>query len=474
MTIRTHFARYQTLYALLLIAALARLLFFFDPHEVWWDSGVYVGMAKYLWSFGHAGLGEHIRPVLWPAVLGIAWVMKLNVIWFARVIEFLLALVSTALVFALGRKLFSERTALFSSIVWAFSAIVFSSGFHEYTELPAVTLVLAALVAFVHTRWFLAGLFVGLAFLTKFPAGIFLAVLGIAVLAQKRWKGALWLSAGFTIPAAAYLLFNHMMYGTAFGPLLDARTSILSVLGCNVLRFKPWYQYVIWVFVDNWLNVFAVVGLAAVAARWKRQYVLPVLALIVPVAYLMQLHCREYRYALLFLPILALFTGNGIAFISEWMEKRLKHARTALLLTVVLVSAFHGILFYHGNEIRVLDQNAEHYYRWLEGKEIPGEVWSSNPLVSVYTDQLVHPLYYPVYTEGTATDFNTYLASNKEKIGAVFLDNCGGGIICAPDDAGCAEQLQVLRKLLDADFTQSFSAQSGDCGYAVYVPISST
>lgn len=471
MKLLAHLRRHQTLYALLLVAALARLLFFVDFHEVWWDSGVYVGMAKHLWSAGNAGLWEHIRPVLWPLIIGAAWMLKAHMVWFARSIEFLLTIISTGLVYALGRKLFSQRAAILASVVWTFSAIVFYLGFHEYTELPAVVLALAAVLAFAHERWFLAGLLTGLAFLMKFPAGIFLVVLCLALLVQKRWKAFLPLGIGFAIPAAAFLLFNQVMYGTLFGPLIAARESILSVLGCNVLRFKPWWQYAAWILTDNWLNAFALLGLATMVMRWKKQFILPLLALMIPAAYFMQLHCREYRYLVLFLPFVALATGQGITQVCDWLERTnaLKRYAWPLILLVVLgVSVFHGILFYQGNELRTPDPAAEQYYHWLQGKQVAGEIWTSNPIISVYTDAPVQKLYYPIYEQGSAADFNAYLSQHASGIGAVFLDNCGGGIVCPPDDLRCEEQLRAMRSFLNENFKQVFYAQSGACWYAIY------
>jgi 4-amino-4-deoxy-L-arabinose transferase-like glycosyltransferase len=471
MTIARHVRRHQTLYALLLVAALARVLFLFDYHEVWWDSGVYLGMAKYAWSGGTAGLWEHIRPVLWPFIIGSAWWLKLNMVWFARILEFLLAIISTGLVYVLGRKWFSQRAAILASTLWAFSAIVFYLGFHEYTELPAVTLMLIALVAFMNKRWFLAGLFTSLAFLMKFPAGILLVALGLVLIVQKSPRSLVPLGLGFAVPAGAFLAFNQTLYGTMLGPLLDARENILSVLGCNVLRFNPWWQYFMWALADNWLNLFALFGLGAMFVRWKKQHVLPLLSLISPAAYLLQLHCREYRYLVLFLPFVVLFTGQGIAVAGEWLERQAlikRYAWPAVMLLVVAISVFHGILFYHGNEVREPDPAAEDYARWLAGRQIDGEIWSSNPVVSVYTDAPVHKIYYPIYQEGIATTFNAYLAAHAGRIGAVLLDNCGGGIVCHPADIRCAEQLTVMRSFLNQNFKQVFFAQSGECWYAIY------
>ena len=209
------------------------------------------------------------------------------------------------------------------------------------------------------------------------------------------------------------------------------------------------------------------VSLAALK-QWKK-FALPLFALILPAAYLMQLHCREYRYLLLFLPFVALFAGHGIALTAQWLEKKkIKHVWTMILLIIIAFSASYGIWFYLDNEPQAPDQNAEQYYRWLEGKSVQGEIWTSNPVVSVYTDAPVHKLYYPIYEEGTATGFNRYLAENAGRISTVFLDNCGGGIICPLGDSGCEEQLQQMRSFLNENFVRVFSAQTGRCWYEIY------
>lgn len=467
MKLLAHAKKYAPLYSVLLIAALARLLYAFDAHELWWDSGVYVGMAKYVWSGGTAGLWEHIRPVLWPAVLGIAWQLKLNTVAFARVLSFALSLASIALVYQLGKHWFSERAGIIASILWGFSSVVFYLGFHEYTELPAVTFALAALLAFTRQRLFLAGILASIAFLFKFPAGIFIVVLGLCLLTRKEWKQLLPLGIGFALPTAAFLAFNAWTSGSALAPLIAARESILSVLGCNVLRFKPWYQYFGWIVFDNILNVFAIAGIGFVATRWNKRALLPALALLIPAAYFMQMHCRDYRYLTMFLPFIVLFAGLGVERAVALVEKKRAWVYPATLLLVLAVSLTHAIIFFHGNEAP-LDQNAERYHRWLADNPVTGEIWSANPVVSAYTDAPVHKIYYPLYERGRATDFNTYLFAHPDRIGAVLLDNCGGGIICPPDDAVCAQQLDALRGFLNEHYKQVFFAETGRCWYSIY------
>jgi hypothetical protein len=154
----------------------------------------------------------------------------------------------------------------------------------------------------------------------------------------------------------------------------------------------------------------------------------------------------------------------------ERVKSRRAYAWNAVLLVVLAVSLTTALVFYAQNEPRAPDLAAEQYFRWLADHPVNGEIWSSNPTVSIYTDQPIQKIYYPVFVEGTATDFNAYVRAHQPIIGAVLLDNCGGGIICPPDDAGCAVQLNQTRAFLNENFRQVLFTQSGACWYAVYAP----
>ena len=41
--------------------------------NVLWDSSVYIGMGKYIFSLGKIGLWESSRAVVWSLLLGLLW-----------------------------------------------------------------------------------------------------------------------------------------------------------------------------------------------------------------------------------------------------------------------------------------------------------------------------------------------------------------------------------------------------------------
>ena len=55
--------------------------------DLWWDSSVYIGMGKYIYSSGELGLYEASRPLIWPLILGFFWKLGLDVIFFGKLLN---------------------------------------------------------------------------------------------------------------------------------------------------------------------------------------------------------------------------------------------------------------------------------------------------------------------------------------------------------------------------------------------------
>jgi len=421
----------KSIIAILLAGLFARLFFAFSWHGLLWDSGVYLGMGKYLFSLGTAGLWEHIRPPLVPLILGLLWKLSLDPLLFGRLTSIAFMIGAAYLTYRLGEHWFSQRAGLIAAILVGFSPIFFYLSFHQYTEIPSMFFALLALFLFTQHKHFWSGIAIGLAFLAKFPAGIFLAAVGLALLYSKNWRGLLLTGAGFALSTAPYFLFNTLFFGTPWGPLLAAQDTISRALGCNVLRYQPWWKYGNWLILsENILYLFALPGLAF--KKWNRSHVLFWVSLLLPILYLLQLHCRDYRYLTLFLPFVAMLAGQGIIWLYDSLRAPKKHF-WLVLITVFLASLTMCLIFLD-NKNQEPHPITQEYHTWLSGKEFDGEIWISNPLVAAHTDARLHKIYYPIYDEDVSRDFFDYFSEHNSTISVVMLDNCGGGIICAPDD----------------------------------------
>lgn len=467
MKLMQYLQKNRLFFVLLFVVLLIHLILMFSFREIWWDSGVYAAMGKYLFSAGSAGLWEHIRPPLLPAVLGFIWILGFDIIVCGMILELLCSLGAIILLYEITKHYFKEKTALFASAIFAFSSIFFYLSFHLYTEVPAIFLVLLAVYLFILKKYYWSGAIIALAFLAKFPAGLFLIPLLIVLIIDKDLKSSAKVLAGFAILLAPVLVAYQIIYSNALLPFIDARHAILNVLGCNVLRFKPWWHYIYLIISENALNLFAIIGIIGFFRRFNKSKLLPLLCLAVPLIYFTQLHCRDARYLVLFIPFVAMFSGLGLTYFMDSFQKQKKQIFTLMLLLVLGFSVFNGAQFFTSQE-SALNPSAETYYLFLEDKEISKEVWSSNPIVAFFTDARIEKIYYPVYNAEVAADFDNYLKKNAEKIQYVLLDNCGGGIICAEDDKICKEENKKTLILLNNRFEKVLDEKHGRCFYKVY------
>lgn len=451
------------LWSVIAVTFLSRLVFFFSWHEVWWDAGVYLGMGKFLFSFGQSGLWEHIRPPLLPVFLGFFWWLGLSPVFFGRLLELFFMTGSVFLIYRVAEFWFDRRTALISSLLLCFSPIVFYLSFHLYTEIPAVFFILLSFYLFQRSRFFLSGASMSLAFLVKFPAAIFAPVLAVFLL--RRWRDLLKFCSGFAVPAAPYFLLSWVIYGSPFTTLLAARDAIQRALGCNVLRFRPWYFYFVTLVTSEIVfNVFSLVGLFAVFRGRLRPRFIILLSLVLPLLYFIQLHCRDYRYLVLFYPFVALLAGFGFSWSTRFLNRKM-FAVVAIILCVWF--AFVGVKFYVNNEAAPVPV-AGSFFSYLEDRSVEGEVWVSNPVVAAHSDVLLHKTYYPIYDGGVSKQFVDYVRDNSGRISFVMLDNCGGGLICAEDDPVCLSNTEQLYSVLDKNFSLVFNESYGRCWYKVW------
>lgn len=445
------------------VAVITRIILLFQHNVLLWDSGVYVGMGKFIFSFGQAGLWEHIRPVLLPFFLGFLWKLNLNTLLAGRLLELILSGGSIVLLYLIAKNIFDKKTALIASAIFSFSSVFFFMNFQLYTEVPTVFLVLAGLYSYIKEKNFLAGIFLGLAFISKFPAGIFFAVLFAVILFSKEYKKIVSLVGGFLLPAAVFLIINQIAYGHFLLPFIDAKLSIAKVLGCNYLWHKPWQWYFSFILLkENFLHLFSLIGIYYYLEKPTKNKTIVFLFFIVPFAYFLQLHCRDWRYLVSIVPFMSMFTASGIS-----RKIKQKEHFLPLLVIIFVLSAAIGLGFYKENT-GYTNQIEQEYLGFIEGKEIKGEIWSSNPLIAVYSDEKINKIYYPVFGSEEGNLFYQYLKENTEKVEYVFMDSCSGGIICRLEDKECLKNLDSVYQYLDENFDLVYNQTRGICTYKIY------
>src|SRR3989338_3706940 len=91
--------------AIIVLFLCANLIFLNFYDDVWWDSSVYIGMGKYIFSLGKSGLWEESRPLIFPLILGIGWKLGFDAVYFGRLVSVIFAILVIILTYKIGIKL---------------------------------------------------------------------------------------------------------------------------------------------------------------------------------------------------------------------------------------------------------------------------------------------------------------------------------------------------------------------------------
>lgn len=427
------------------ISLLVRTAMLFMPHPIWWDDAVYAGMGKFISSSGTEGFWEHIRPPVVPLLLSPLSLAGLDEIIYGRVMMLVLSVCSVWLMYSIGTRLFGRETGLVAGLLLSFSPTFLQSGFRVNTEVPMVFLILFGMYLMLEKKYLFSGLILGLAALTKFPAGIFIIIFGgVYLLQHKRIPWAFGTGVGF--PLMVYLIVNQVAYGNAFAPIFDAQVVITQVLGCNAFHAMDWTGYFVGLFWEHPFHSLLAFGLPAILMR--RYGWVVVLCALVPLLYLLTMPCKEVRYLLLVLPFLSLINSYGIS----QLFRGKKFFMVFALFTIVF-----GI-----------------YTSWLsEGtyaEEYPISIEASHSFISnpwpVLESSGKHTLlYYPVFTAKKGEEILEIL---RHEYDPVLWDDCSGGIACLADDANCHSSIDSITAYLSAHYSVAATAEYYGCRQTLY------
>ena len=112
-------------FLLLFLFFISKIIVLFYQNNIWWDSAVYVGMGKYIFSWGNAGLWEASRPLVWPLILGFFWKLGFDIIVMGKLLVLLFGIGTIILTYLIAHELFDKKIALLSSLLLIFSPTFF-------------------------------------------------------------------------------------------------------------------------------------------------------------------------------------------------------------------------------------------------------------------------------------------------------------------------------------------------------------
>ena len=432
----------KKIFTVLLFSLVTRVIYLFFDKNIWWDAAVYLAMGEHIATFGQLGFWEPIRPLLWSFLLSYAFLFELNPIILGHIFSTFFSLGVIYLTYFIAKKLFNEQTALLSSILLSFTWIFFFFNARLYTEIPAVFFGLCAYYFFLQEKHFETGLCIGLAFLTKFPMGILLVILGLFSI--RKIKNTFYLLAGFILITVPYFMFNYLAYGSPIEILFFAQ-EFLKYAGIWIFQ-EPWWWYLFALIKENVLFFFAIPG--TVFAIYKKRYSLVAIFLLILI-YLSQMDHKELRFTILLLPFLAIIAAYGY-------HKIFKESFSFIVIVFLLFSI----------PLSVEDPIINEYFSYFEEKQTNGEILVTHPLAGYYAHKNVTIMYYPWFNASQAEYWEEYIkVKNPEYIS---LDTCEGGFLCSPDDQLCEEKQKSLVHSINESYIIEWQKDLGNCKYFIY------
>jgi hypothetical protein len=421
----------------LFLSLLARLFYFTYEQAIWWDAAVYLSMAKFLVSGGTLGLWEPIRPLVWPVLLSLSHLIQINDLYWGYTLTTLFSLGCIYLTYRIAKICFGTRVGILSSFLLSFTWIFFYFNVRLYTEIPSLFFALIGIYFYLKKNDVLSGVFLAIAFLTKFPQGIVFGVIFILLL--RYWERCLKTTLAFIAACIPFFTFNYLYYGDILGHLRFAST-IVQHAGIWIFA-QPWWFYLSELFWQNWLFLLAFPGLFFAVKR--KNLFLPLLATMF-LLYFSAMPHKEIRFAILFLPYLA------------------------ILATLAYSKIFYSRVFFIGlvTVFFLFNVHVDPYYEnpfFSQIEYVEGEVLVTHPLTAYYTGTLSTAMYYPWFNSSQAVYWKNYIEEEGPEY--VSIDTCQGGFLCPPDDLTCNTKRDELLLFLELNYNNYYFSKNS---YIIY------
>jgi hypothetical protein len=429
---------------ILLLFASIKIFQIWAQKGIFWDSAVYIGMGKYMFSLGKIGLWEPARPLIWPLFLGFIWKIGINPILGGRILELALAVGCICLTYMIGKTAFNEKVALLASFFVAASQafLFFSSSI--LTEIPSTFLALLSF-NYLKKNHFLVGLFAAAAIMLRFQQLPIILPLGLFILYKRKAIGKFIL--GMITVTFPYLLLNTILYKNPFYPFLF---QFFMTKTTGWIYNAPLSFYLINIIKENYLLIFSIVGAVIILKKNNKIRVIILSTFLVFLITLSLIKHKEIRFIITFLPYLSLVAAYGILWILEKIQSKLQWISGAVLILLLLIQTLPQL---HTPELKDYTKMREY------AKKNPNSLWISNPIFIVDSDaQPSNLLYYPLYDSNKIQELLNKLPEPKN----ILIDTCDI-LPCPQYDAGCEEKTLNFIALLQEQYITISKEKENEC-----------
>ncbi|MBL7056227.1 glycosyltransferase family 39 protein, partial [Candidatus Woesearchaeota archaeon] len=243
--------------------------------DLWWDSAVYIGMGKYIYSAGESGLLEPARPVILPLFLGFFWKLGLDSAFYGKLLSILFSLGILILTYLITLKIFNKKIALLSAFFLSLFPVFFLFSNLSLTEIPSTFFLLASVLYLIKNNYKASGFLLGISLMTRF----FQVFAVIAIFSflfynykkNKLKKQFLDFTVYFSVPVTLYLIVNYFLYSNPFYPFLQ---QVFLTLNTGTIYSQPIYFYFLGLFRGNFLVIFSVLGICYLLKKPSKNNIL--------------------------------------------------------------------------------------------------------------------------------------------------------------------------------------------------------
>ncbi len=424
-----HIKKNKIIYVIILLFLFIKLLMLNLYDAIWWDSAVYIGMGKYIYSIGNAGLWENLRPVVWPLILGFLWKTGLNVVLLGRILEIIFGALCVLLTYIIAERLFNKKIAILSSIFLALSPTFFFFNGIMLTEIVSTFFSLAAIYFFIENKHLISGVFFGVAFLARFlQILIFVSAFLVLLfyLDKKNIKNLSKVGVGFGIILLPYLVINQILYNDILFPFAQ---HIIITKNSGWLNHQPLNFYFFELFKENLFYLLSVLGVLLIFKNKDSNKKIIAAAFLLAFIFFNLIRQKEMRFLIILMPYMYILISLSIVYLFNKIQNDFYKTIFIIVIFLSLSYSAHNIYLYHQKESSKINPYAELESRFSEAS---GSIWVSNPVIAASSDKKIARLmYYPFFSKEKEKE----LAEDAKKADFVFLDLCDIG--CKPNDLEC-------------------------------------
>jgi hypothetical protein len=499
----------KPLVLIVLAFLIAKFFFLIKYHLPIWDEAVYLGMGKYIYSFGSSGIWEILRPPALPALIGSIWKFNLPYIKTSEILMIAFAAGTIILTYLIANKVFDKKTAIIASALLAASPVFYLYSSFILTEIPSTFFVLTSLYLFISKKYYLSGSAAAVSMLFKFPNGLLLLALLTTITLPHIIKNIHLLKAGnilplinglkrrsfilpftkitaaFIIVTLPFLIFNYIFYRAFTSNPYDAmfRPFILGawhqsnpakLITDTILNYS---FYVIQTLRQHIIFILAIASIfICLKKKWYKDQAKLLLGttLAIYFGYFTYISNKDERFLIIFLPLIAIFTASAFIELTKTLtKKKLIGQAASVLLTILLILSF-GIAitqdissynFRSTSEPEVVSE----LYKAPTNLAITGPVLTAEPVFSAFNDNKFFPYYFTSF-EGIPKELKALNEwEQNESFEAVIYSQ--QTLYCLPKDEECQQIRESLNSVLKSNYEEVFegSYYQGTINYSIFL-----